>query len=194
VNIVTDLCTIDNYGISSYKIVSFGNRQLVYITDLSALSCPITMWRATSKHHLDEGLVWYTPLIWIGNQSAVQGWPCGQYHEVLMSSIAVNFMKRVDNSISWTGANEKLLWPKVTSLVFIFWSLSWTNWLNTQPNWKHRYRLIQCAYLKPSATHFSDRRRNSIGLKIGINTELLMLALISRLTRWCLVNPLAGVY
>jgi len=42
-------------------------------------------------------------------------------------------------------------------LVFIVWSLPW----------KLRYRPIQCAYLKPLMTHFSDCRRNRIGLEIG---------------------------
>jgi len=58
-------------------------------------------------------------------------------------------------------------WPKVSSLVFIFWSLSWTNGPNTQLKWKLRYSPIQCAYLKPSMARFLDRRCNRIGLKLG---------------------------
>jgi len=62
---------------------------------------------------------------------------------------------------------EVMSWPKVSSLVFRFWSLPWTNGPNTQLKWKFRYSPIQCAYLEPSATHFSDRRRTRIGLEIG---------------------------
>jgi len=38
---------------------------------------------------------------------------------------------------------------------------------NTQFKWKLRYSLIQCAYLEPLATHFTDRRHNRIGLEVG---------------------------
>jgi len=55
-------------------------------------------------------------------------------------------------------------WPNVSSLVFRFWSPPWTNGPNTQLKWKLRYSPIHCAYLKSSATHFLDRRRNRIGL------------------------------
>jgi len=41
------------------------------------------------------------------------------------------------------------------------------NGRNTQLKWKLRYSPIQCAHLEPSPTHFSDRRRNRIGLEIG---------------------------
>jgi len=58
-------------------------------------------------------------------------------------------------------------WPEVSSLVFKFWSLPWTNGPNIQLKWKLRYSPIQCAYLEPSGMHFSDRRRNRIGLEIG---------------------------
>ena len=55
-------------------------------------------------------------------------------------------------------------WPKVSSLVFRLWSLPWTNGLNTQLKWKLRYSPIQCAYLEPFMTHFSERRCNRICL------------------------------
>ena len=58
-------------------------------------------------------------------------------------------------------------WPKVSSLVFRFWSLPWTNGPNTQLKWKLRYSPILCAYLEPSVMHFSDCRRNRIRLEIG---------------------------
>ena len=36
-----------------------------------------------------------------------------------------------------------------------------------QLKWKLRYSPIQCAYLEPSAMHFSDWQCNGICLKIG---------------------------
>ena len=58
-------------------------------------------------------------------------------------------------------------WPKVSSLVFRFWRLSWTNKPNTRRKWKLRYSPIQWAYLEPLAMHFSDRRCSRIGFKTG---------------------------
>ena len=48
-----------------------------------------------------------------------------------------------------------MTWPKVSSHVFRFWSLSWTNGLNAQFKWKLKCNPIRCAYLEPSATHFA---------------------------------------
>jgi len=64
------------------------------------------------------------------------------------------------------GIKGVMSWPKVSLLVFRFWSLPWTNESNTQLKWKLKYSPIQCEYLEPSATHFSDQWRNSIGLEI----------------------------
>jgi len=58
-------------------------------------------------------------------------------------------------------------WARVTSLVCRFLKPPMNKWPKTQLKWKLRYNPIQCAYLEPSATHFSDRRRNRIGLEIG---------------------------
>jgi len=60
-----------------------------------------------------------------------------------------------------------MTWTKVTSLVCRFWSLPWTNGPNTQFKRKLRYSPILCAYLEPSMTYFSNRRRTKIGLEIG---------------------------
>jgi len=57
-----------------------------------------------------------------------------------------------------------MTWPRVSSLVCRFRSLPWTNGPNTQFKWKLRYSPIQCAYLEPSMTYFSDRRHTRIGL------------------------------
>jgi len=79
----------------------------------------------------------------------------------------------------------------VSSLVFRFWSLPWTNGSNIQLKWKLRYSPSQYAYVEPTVTQFADRRRNRIGLGMNINTELLVFAMILRLMCWCLDNPLA---
>jgi len=65
------------------------------------------------------------------------------------------------------GIKGVMTWVKVTSLVCRFWSLPWTNGPNTQFKWKLRYSPIQCAYLEPSMTYFSNRRRTRLGLEIG---------------------------
>ena len=62
---------------------------------------------------------------------------------------------------------EVMTWAKVTSLVCIFCSLPWQNGPNTQFQWKLRYSPIQCAYLEPPMTFFSDRRRTRISFEIG---------------------------
>jgi len=71
------------------------------------------------------------------------------------------------NVQSYTSALKGLWQAKVTSLVCRFWSLPRTNGPNTQFKWKLRYNPIQCAYLEPSVTHFSNCRRTRIGLEIG---------------------------
>jgi len=75
-------------------------------------------------------------------------------------------------------------WPKVSSLVYRFWSLPRTNGHNTQLKWKLRYSPIQ---RDPLFTQQNWPRNRKL-------TQLLVFALISRLTRWCLKNPLVGIY
>jgi len=67
----------------------------------------------------------------------------------------------------YPGLKGWLPWPKVSSLVFQSWSLSWTNGSNTQLKWKLRYSPIQCAYLEPSVTYFSHRQSNRIPVEIA---------------------------
>jgi len=78
--------------------------------------------------------------------------------------------------------------PNVSSIVCRFWSLPWTNGSNTQLKCKLRHSPIHRSHLEPAVTHVSDRRHT----RIGLNTELLMFALLCRLTRWCLEKYLAG--
>ena len=54
--------------------------------------------------------------------------------------------------------------------IFTCWHIlkpTMNNRPNTQLKWKLIYSSIHRAYLEPPATHFSDRRRNKIGLEIG---------------------------
>jgi len=67
------------------------------------------------------------------------------------------------DSLIYMGLEGVRTWAKVTWLGCRFWSLPWTNGPNTQFKWKLRYSPIQCAYLEPSVTHFSDHRCTRIG-------------------------------